>query len=414
MFNNKRVETHIVRRGDTRFKMIDELCFGSKNLWNTAVWTIRRHLEETGKWLRYGDVDKKIRKEYPDVYYALPPVTSQQVLILVDKAFKGYFSLMKIWKKSPDRLSGCPRPPKYKDKIKGRNLLVFVNYQARHKPDMGLIRFPKSTGLPPMNTKISGKLCQVKIIPTSGCYKIDVVYDAPQKSKVLPNEYYLSIDLGLNNLITAYDSINNKGFIFSGGSIKSINQFYNKKRASIQSELKNRHNLSISRRLLALTFKRNNKIKDYLHKTSRFIVNYLQENGISNLVVGYNEGWKTKINLGRQTNQNFVQIPFRLLIDQMKYKCEEVGISFQTIQEAYTSKCSALDLEPIKKQENYQGRRIKRGLFVASNKTSINADLNGAINILRKATGDKVFGCTQAQSLTSRGQVSWPVKFTPS
>ena len=222
------------------------------------------------------------------------------------------------------------------------------------------------------------------------------------------NDNYLSIDLGLNNLMTCYDTKNNKSFIVNGKPAKSINQYYNKKKITLQNNLIKNHNKYTSNRLNNLTLKRNNKISDYLHKSSRFIVNYCVENQISNIIVGYNKEWKQEINIGKKNNQNFVQIPHKNLINMLEYKSKLEGINFIQNEESYTSKCSALDLESLNKHDNYMGKRVKRGLFVSSNGIKINADLNGALNILRKVVPDK--GKETIQTQRYRGQAIWPLK----
>ena len=128
--------------------------------------------------------------------------------------------------------------------------------------------------------------------------------------------------------------------------------------------------------------KRNFMVKDYLHKASRRITDWCILNNIKCLYIGHNNGWKNECNMSKTSNQNFVQIPFNTMIKMIEYKCKEVGIEVKLIQEAYTSKCSSLDYEPICKHDNYCGKRIKRGLFQSRNGL-INADVNGSLNILR-------------------------------
>lgn len=154
--------------------------------------------------------------------------------------------------------------------------------------------------------------------------------------------------------------------------------------------------------------KRNNKVNDYLHKSSRFIVNYCRDNDISNIVVGYNKEWKQEIDIGKRNNQNFVQIPHRLSLNMLNYKTLLEGMTIIENEESYTSKCSALDLEPVMKHNNYMGKRVKKGLFISSTGIKINADLNGTLNILRKAAPDKVIEIFQTQRC--RGQAIWPSK----
>jgi IS605 OrfB family transposase len=200
---------------------------------------------------------------------------------------------------------------------------------------------------------------------------------------VLFNHRIASIDIGLNNLATLTSNGAFAPLILNGKPLKSINQFYNKKKAKLQAALKKEQ--KTSRRIQALTHKRNNKVKDYLHQSSRYVMNQLVSNQISVLVIGKNDQWKQEIALGSRTNQNFVQIPHATFIDQLKYKAQLVGIRVVLQEESYTSKCSFLDGESIQKHAEYQGKRIKRGLFRSKNGTVLNADVNGSANILKKA-----------------------------
>ena len=102
------------------------------------------------------------------------------------------------------------------------------------------------------------------------------------------------------------------------------------------------------------------------------------------LVIGKNKGWKQSINIGRRNNQAFVQVPHARFIDMLTYKARLVGIKVVVTEESYTSKTSFIDLEPVKKQMVYLGKRIKRGLFKSADGTLINADINGSSNIIRK------------------------------
>lgn len=198
----------------------------------------------------------------------------------------------------------------------------------------------------------------------------------------------------MNNFATCINNIGLNPFIVNGRVIKSINQFFNKKKARLQSFIGDKGS---SARINHLTHRRNNKIGDYLHKTSRCIINYCIKYGIKTIVVGKNKNWKQEINIGSKNNQSFVSIPFATLINQLKYKGEEVGIIVEETEESYTSKCSFLDSEPICKSENYLGKRIKRGLFKSFTNKLINADVNGAYNILKKvipnAFGNGIASC---------------------
>ena len=197
--------------------------------------------------------------------------------------------------------------------------------------------------------------------------------------------------------------------IINGRPIKSINQFYNKKRAFLQSSM-SRIGKKVSHALIHLTDWRNEKIFDYMHKASRFVVNHCLANNIGHIVIGKNDGWKQEINIGKRNNQNFVSIPLDKLIKQIQYKAQLVGIKVTITEESYTSKCSALDLEEIGKHEDhaYAGKRVKRGLFRTYSGLLINADVNGALNILRKVIGD-IF-LKVARLIPSRGYLCYPIK----
>ena len=159
-----------------------------------------------------------------------------------------------------------------------------------------------------------------------------------------------------------------------------------------------------TKQLYKLEEDRENLMNDYLHKVSKGIVTYCIENKIATLIVGKNNSWKDSINLGKKTNQTFVSIPYSRFIDMIVYKCKLEGINVIINEESFTSKCSSLDLESIKKHEEYLGRRIKRGLFKTSKGILINSDVNGSLNIGRKVFGDDYF------NPTNRGFVLNPIK----
>ena len=224
----------------------------------------------------------------------------------------------------------------------------------------------------------------VRIVPKSNLITVEIGYEKEEKV-FKDNGKFASIDLGLNNLMTIVTSINEKPLIINGLPLKSINQRFNKRSSKIKSELFLKNQKYHSKKLSNIINKRNNKVKDYLHKSSTFLVNYLVSNDITNLIIGYNENWKQNINMSKKNNQNFVSIPFYTLINQIQYKCKLKGINVILINESYTSKCSFLDNEEITKHNEYLGIRINRGLFKRKiNNQLMNADVNSACNILKK------------------------------
>lgn len=315
-------------------------------------------------------------------YYALPSKVSNQTLRLLDWNFKSFFALLK--KKRSGNFDKSIRIPRYLDKG-GRYVTIFnkENVLKRYLKK-GIIKLSKlSIEIP---TKVTeSNLVEVRVLPRNNHHVIEVVYKVDDVKPKDDNGRYASIDLGLDNLATVSSNVV-EPFIINGRPLKSINQYYNKEKARLQAHLKG--NKKTSKRIKSISNKRNNKVKDYLHKSSRKIVNFLVSNNISTLVIGYNEEWKQNINLGRTNNQAFVNIPFLTFINQLDYKCKLEGINVILTEESYTSKCSFLDSESIEKHESYLGERIKRGLFKSAKGKFINADLNGSLNILRKVVGE--------------------------
>jgi len=377
-------ERHIISKNHRQFKNIDSLCFLSKNLYNYANYLIKQHYKETGHFLRYREIEKQLRENKQIDYVSLPNNSSQQILMLLDKNWKSFFALIKIFKKNKKELSGCPKPPKFKDKVKGRNIVLFTYQQINVKNSF--IKFPKKTKLSSLKTNVA-KLQQVRVIPQSTCYVIEVIYEEQEQSLV-KNNNYCAIDLGVNNLMTLTFNKNIKPIVINGKPLKSINQYYNKKKGKLQSDLEKNHKRKTSNRINKLTLKRNNKINDYIHKTTKKLVDICIKNNISKVVIGCNKGWKQNINIGKRNNQNFVNIPYLKILQQSEYKLKLKGIFVLLNEESYTSKCSALDLEPVQKQDVYLGKRIKRGLFKSSKGLLINADVNGSLNIGRKVFND--------------------------
>jgi len=415
-------EIHQINKTNVNWKACDTLCWHSKNLYNQALYTFNTNYKETGHFIRYKDMDK-LMKEQPDEYnnyYLLTASVSQQVLMLFDKNVKSFLSLINLWKKDKTKLTGCPKFMKYKDKEKGRNVVVIRGDIKVSKVRDGYIHFPKKLNLQPIKTSIKtqDELFQVRIVPKTSHYNLEIIYTKPEEVNNFNGK--AAIDLGINNLATL---TTDSGLteIYNGKVSKSINKFYNKKLEHYKKFLPNQNkefkhswykdtegNMVLrqvykSEKINKLTTKRNNRINDKLHKISKKIVDSLKDNKIKELAIGYNKEWKQGINLGKKLNQTFVSIPYHRFIEMLTYKCKLAGINVLTHEESYTSKCSSLDLEQIKKQDTYLGTRIKRGLFKTSKGLKINADVNGSLNIGRKVFGDVFIPA-------NIGQVLCPVK----
>lgn len=381
------VESHIISENNKHWKECDRICFASKNLYNQALYRVKKHYEETGLYKNYNALAKELASEKQADYTCLNTKVSQQTLMILDKNMKSFFKSLKEYKKCPSKFTGSPKLPKFKHKNKGRNIAVFT-IQAISSKELkkGFAKLASSL----ISIKTDKTVQQIRIVPlATGQYKIELIYIKAEMELVI-NTNYAGVDLGLNNLATVAMNNGGKSFIINGKPLKSINQYYNKRLAKLKSELPNvlingeKKQKSISKKINKLTHKRNCKINDYMHKSSRVLVDILKQNNISKVVIGKNKQWKTEINIGKKNNQKFVSIPHAKFIQMVEYKLNLIGIDAICREESYTSKCSFLDNEPIKKHDNYLGRRVKRGLFRSSKGIKYNADVNGAANILKK------------------------------
>ena len=389
----KLVEKHLIKLSKPQWSEIDKLCFLSKNLYNLGIYHCRQDFFNQRPVKSFNQLYHLLKTT--EDYKALPAKVSQLIIKQIAKSFKSYFAAAKAYAKDSSKFLGKPKLPRYKHKLKGRNILIY-NYQAISKKALkaGLIQ-PSGTNLsiPTQQQTVD----EVRIIPKGGSYVIEVVYEVEEvKSDVETHTRIAGIDIGINNLACVTSNVAEfEPFIVCGKALKSANRYYNKTKAKLQSLLpKSQYT---SNRIKRLTQKRNSKVDYYLHTASRYIVNRLIENQITMLVIGKNDNWKQNVNLGKKTNQRFTAIPHAIFINQLIYKCQLVGIKVVTVGEAYTSRCSFLDFEPIKKQTIYLGRRVKRGLFKSSTGRVYGSDQNGSLNIIRNAVGDSIF---DRQSIT--------------
>ena len=370
------VERHIVK--NNRFEGV---CQKSGLLYNYVLYQVRQGIF-SGNYLKEYDLSTKLGRENQYDFRSLPCRISQQVVKQVFRNLKSWIKLKKDYEKNPSKYEARPGLPKYK-KGKKQNILVFTNLSCRIKN--GYIHFIKNI-IEPIKTNIGeNKLCQVRIVPQATCYVVEVIYEKKEIDLQLDKSNILSIDLGLNNLCTGISNVGLNPFIINGKIMKSFNQWYNKKKAKWMGFIGDK---GTSNRLKWLNNRRNFWIEDKIHKVSRWIINFCIENNIGSIVIGLNKGWKQNIDLGKKTNQKFVEIPFSKLIDKITYKGKLMGINIQITEESYTSKIDHLAFETLKKQEVYLGKRKKRGLFQSSIGKLINADVNGAIGIGRKVFGD--------------------------
>ncbi|WP_339005939.1 transposase [Fusobacterium animalis] len=392
------------------FKILKYLCHIAKNLKNQAIYNVRQHYFKNKKYLSYNENYKILKNS--ENYKKLNSNMAQQILKEVDESFKSFFALLKLAKNG--QYNGKIKLPNYLDKDGFTTLVIgFV----RLKDDMLIV--PYSNSFRKAHKEIAIKLPlvlkdkkikEIRIIPKqhSRYFEIQYTYEVEEVQRELNENNVLGIDLGIDNLCTC---VTNTGasFIIDGRKLKSINQYYNKINAKLQS-IKDKQKIErMTLRQKRITRKRNNRINDYLSKAARIIINYCLNNDIGKLVLGYNEDFQRNSNIGSINNQNFVNIPYGKLRDKLEYLSKLYGIEFKLQEESYTSIASFFDRDeiPIYNKDNSQeyifsGKRIKRGLYKTKKGYLLNADCNGALNILRKS---KV---VSLEALYHRGELNTP------
>jgi len=387
------VEQHVIGRSDPRYKVIDEAAFKSKNLYNAATYEYRQAFIHQGRYLTYNEVQKRMQSH--EAYKALPAKVSQQILMVLDNNWKAFREGLAAYNEDPSKFLGRPRPPKYKHKTQGRNILVYtLQALVGGRSKKGIRGIIRPSGLSVEIHTRQRNIDQVRIVPRKGFYVVEVVYEKEVKQADVNPAYYAGIDIGMNNLVAL--TSNKPGFrsvLVNGRPVKSINQYYNKRKAELQKKL---GHTGTTKRIEHLTTKRNRRIDHYMHTASKRIIDLLVKEGIGTLVIGKNDGWKQEANMGKRTNQNFVSIPHARFIAMLTYKAQLVGIRVVVTEESYTSKASLLDLDPLPvrdpnngdEKHPFSGKRVKRGLYRASNGRVLNADINGSGNIIRKVAPD--------------------------
>lgn len=397
------VEHHLIRTTDPCYASLDAAAFASKNLYNQATYQIRQAFIHEGQYLPYAEIFHRIK--HMDCYRALPRKVSNSILILIHKNWMAFFKAIEAYKADPQAFLGRPRIPGYKDKEKGRNILIY------DKQALGKRAFKRTgklvpSGLPlDIETKVTWEqLDQVRIVPRGSCYMVEVVYTVEEKQASVDPNLVAALDLGVDQLAAL--TSNKPGFaprLINGRPLKDFNHYYNQQRARHQERLAKQQRKT-SHQLDRITAKRTRRVNHYLHTASRRMIDLLVEEGIGTLVIGLNRLWKQAMEMGRRNNQNFVQIPHARLIDMLTYKAQLVGICVIVREESYTSQASFLDGDEIPTYDPnrqtkpvFSGTREYRGLYRAKNGRRIQADIHGSYNILRKAFPN-AFSDSQARS----------------
>lgn len=397
------------------YVLLKELCRTAKNLANQAIYNVRQHYFQEKQYLRYEANYHEMKN--CQSYKLLNANISQQTLKDVDAMFKSFFALIKLAKQGKYDFRHI-KLPNYLPKNSYANLIIS---QIRLRQDNFLtIPFSnvfkeKHKGINKIQIKIPSiledkKIKMIKIIPKFNArfFEIQYTYEIQEEEIKLNTNNALAIDLGVNNLCTCVTNAG-KSFIVDGRKLKSINQFFNKQNTKLQS-IKDKQNIKRqTKQQFLISRKRKNRVDDYINKTCRYIINYCLSNDIGTLVIGYNQSFQCKANLGKRNNQIFTQLPFGKVREKLEYLCKRYNINYVLQEESYTSKASFFDNDdlPVYNMDNpqtyeFSGKRVKRGLYQTKDGYRFNADCNGALNILRKSKAVDI------TILSCRGELDTP------
>ena len=395
------------------YNILRELCRTAKNLTNQAIYNVRQHYFQEKQFLKYESNYHELKNS--ENYKLLNSNMAQQTLKDVDQMFKSFFSLIKLAKQGKYSFKHI-RLPNYLPKNGYANLIISM---INIKDDMILTIPYSNTFKKKYESKIQikvpkvledKKIKEIRIIPKFNArfFEIQYTYEIQEENINLNTNNALAIDLGVNNLCTCITNTG-KSFIMDGRKLKSINQFFNKQNAKLRS-IKDKQNIKKqTKQQYLISRKRKNRIDDYINKTCRYIINYCLTNDIGTLVIGYNQSFQNKTNLGKRNNQIFTQLPFGKIREKLEYLCKRYNINYTLQEESYTSKASFFDNDelPIYNADNpqtyeFSGKRIKRGLYQTKNNYLFNADCNGALNILRKSKA------VDLSVLCNRGELDTP------
>jgi putative transposase len=377
------------------FNALTALCRLSKNLFNVALYECRQYFFAERKRLSYESNYHLCKLN--ENYRLLNTDIAQQTMKVVDRSMRSFLKLVEAV--GVGKCIQKPRLPGYlpKDgyfaliipriKVRDSDSTFAVPMSQQFKREYGEVRiqFPER-----LKDKV---IKEVRIHPkyNGRWFEIEYIYQDEKVETAVDETNALAIDLGVDNLAACIDTKGHQ-FLIDGKRLKSINQWYNKRNAQLQSK-KDQQGIKLFTRKQARLYQwLNNCVRDYLNKTARIIINYCVEHQIGKLIVGYNPGIKQEINIGRTNNQNFVQIPFWQLRRKLEALCARYGLTYQEQEESYSSKASFYDRDdlPVYNADNptqaiFSGRRVKRGLYRTKDKHLVSADLNGSANILVKS-----------------------------
>ena len=407
----KRVEKHKIKKGNKYFPFILEQLEQCKKISNSATFIIRQNFffnktkdiqgNEVRKYIKYNDMNRIFKRDRTELYRSLIYVQSvQQILRKVHSSFDSFFKAIKDYKKNKSNYTGRPKLPKYKSSKYDELIITNQNFKQNDKV-LNFKGYLKELSFTMYN---SGKANQVMFKYNGLDIDVFIIYEDEKISTnkkvgnyIEDDSRIISIDLGLNNLVTITNNIGIRSVIINGKGLKSKNIYYNYQIGKYQSILatvneKDKKNKSYkSNRLTRLRVKRNNIMNDYIHKTTRYIINYCKENLIDTIVIGNNKFQKqNKRKKQIKGLKNFIQVPIKRIIEQLRYKLEYENIRLIETEESYTSKTSFLDNEVPSKETIAKGKRIKRGVFKRPNGEYVNSDINVSLQILSKVISTRL------------------------
>lgn len=408
------VKQQVKHLSKEEYNILRELCHTAKNLANEAIYNVRQYYFTEGEYLKY-EKNYALLKDSPN-YKTLNSNMAQQILKEVDGSFKSFFGLLKLAKKGKYAFRDC-KLPHYLPKDGFTTLVIgFVRLNGNklilpYSNTFRKTHSPVEIKIPPILKNRHIK--EIRIIPKSKArfFEIQYTYETECIQRNLNKNNALALDLGVNNLVTAVSS-DGRSFIIDGRKLKSVNQWFNKENARLQSvKDKQGDKKRTTNRQKILADKRNRQVNDYMSKTAKMIINYCIGHDIGTLIIGYNETFQRNSDIGNKNNQNFVNIPYGKLRSKLEYLCELNGIVFVKQEESYTSQASFWDKDEIPvynadnpKYYHFSGKRIKRGMYRTADNRLLNADVNGALNILRKSS------VVDLTILYGSGEVDTPVR----
>lgn len=413
-----RSERVLIKPNHDDYSSCKQIARLSKQVFNQALY-YKRHAFFRSEFLSFSNLDQLMKIHHKSLYDSLPNAGSQAVIKKLSGDFDNFWKALNDWKAHPEKYTEKPQIPKYKKQGQLKTFLLPakpISVKESH------ILLPKKMNISPVisrfaEDKKANSSCdifkEIRIVPHGSCFWIEIVYDETQsknhfkKNVKLNPDNKLAIDIGINVLMAVTSNqANFKPVLINGKPIKSINQYFNKQKAKLMSQSK-------KRKINRLSIKRYNQIRDYFHKCSNYILQLCLKHDVGEVIIGKNKNWKQAVNIGKVNNQKFVSIPHFQLIGQLKYKLEAYGILVREREESYTSKADSLACDKLPAYKKgashiFGGKRVKRGLYLSSTGKTIHADVNGSLNILRKASNDDFI-----EGLIRSGCVFQPSYWTP-